>query len=70
MNRIIQIGTPLELDWFIDDCFTRPLASIEASARVKDPSMKLYYMKSIGIPLVVHWHSIGCQLTFHCTIET
>ena len=31
MNRIIQIGTQLELDWFIYDCFTRPLASIEAS---------------------------------------
>ena len=29
--------TQMTMDWFIDDCFTRPLASIEASARVKDP---------------------------------
>ena len=58
--------TQMTMDWFIDDCFTRPLASIEASARVKDPSMKLYYRDrvpinriiQIGIPLAVNWHSI------------
>ena len=62
MNPIILIGKTLALDWFIDDCFTRPLASIEASARVKDPSMKLYYRDrvpinriiQIGIPLAVN----------------
>ena len=28
---------------FISDCFNRSLASIEASDRLKDPEMKLYY---------------------------
>ena len=33
---------------FISDCFNRSLGSIEASDRLKDPEMKLYYRD--GVP--------------------
>ena len=52
--------TTLALNWFISDCFNRSLGSIEASDRLKDPEMKLYYRD--WVPWI-QWTAVALKMT-------